>query len=519
MATVELTVGTQPGDNYKAAASVTATYLNAVVIDTVNLKDGTGVALPTDNAKVTDLLTVWRTVHIERDSMGVVTGNTVSGNIVALLPAGASNTTAKEVTVSNDLDDGSKNLDSAVADNGRFEKGEITVAGVNVIAALDGNGNKRVAKAAGLNITSTPLPFAADDGGILAPATLSGTVTGITQAGGNYTLILNVTAHSGATIDWANLPNGGLIFPGGITIAGGPRMRISSAAGNPNGPTGGVTVTSLAIPYTMKDDDLITGDVPDPDIGGMASIYKPAYVVPVADTGKDTPNAAFALNSPDAVSEAQITASKGVQRSTDEYWVVTLLNGYQTSLDHDNDPDREGTDRAAAWRTVDGVIFGLESIRDWIATTALDAAGKALGGKGVDPASAGRQTRIQEIINHEVGHLFGLEHDDGLKTADDPNGGVMNPSCCPPDDPANGTRGASTFTQLSLSKIRTKTHPGGGPDARVDDALETTSGSADQEPMADEPKPLVSPAGPRAGIGQRPPAIKNPRRGNMARKH
>jgi hypothetical protein len=78
----------------------------------------------------------------------------------------------------------------------------------------------------------------------------------------------------------------------------------------------------------------------------------------------------------------------------------------------------------------------------------------------VDPAVAGRQNRLQEILNHEIGHQFNQVHPDGAVTAADPLGGVEAPSCCPPDSPVSGTRGASTFTRTGLMRIRSTLHPG-----------------------------------------------------------
>lgn len=450
VATVELTMPMQPGDNVKAAASGKQAYINGLVVDGVGLKDSTGAALPTTKGKLTDLLTVWRKVHVEVDSMGVVTGNQVTGNITGLLPAGAGTGTATGVTVDNSLDDGSPDLDDGAPQNGRFERGRLTVAGVNVLTPVDGNGNTRIARAAGMNITSTPLPFTAIDNDLFGNSTMSGTLTQIVQVGGKYVLRLNVTANSETPIDWPD-------FIGGtISVGGGPAMAIDDSFAALNS----LEVAALRIPYSLVDDDALTGDVPDLDTSGLAAVYAPAYVVPVADTGKNTPAATFHLNSSTADLAAHINASKGVALSTNDYWAVTALAAYQVAAGPggidtgDNDPDSEGTDRAWADSNVQGVLFGMESVRDWIATPS------PLGGNSTDPASAGRQSRTQEILSHEIGHLFGLDHADGNVTAADPAGGVMNPSCCPPDNPAMGTRGASTFTQTSLAKIRAKTKPG-----------------------------------------------------------
>lgn len=183
--------------------------------------------------------------------------------------------------------------------------------------------------------------------------------------------------------------------------------------------------------------------------------------MPEFDTGKNTSNATFHLNTPTTFSifTNHLSDSRGSPLSTPDYWVVLLKNGYQTGIDSDNDPNAEGTYRAAAALPSEGVLLLEESIRDWIAATNLPP---AFGGNGVDPdttGATGRQPRRQEIINHEIGHLFGLLHSDGLPTASEPFGDVMAPSCCPP----NFVRRASTFGSTSLHKIRSKHKPGSGP--------------------------------------------------------
>lgn len=76
-----LTVTKQPGDNFVVAASTDDSYLTEVEINGTSLKDSTNNSLPTMKAKRTELLTVWRKVHLEVDSMGQVGNNLVNGYI------------------------------------------------------------------------------------------------------------------------------------------------------------------------------------------------------------------------------------------------------------------------------------------------------------------------------------------------------------------------------------------------------------------------------------------------------
>jgi hypothetical protein len=83
VATVEFTTTMQPGDNFMVAASTDSNYLNGVFAVSTNLRDSAGNNLPTNNAKATPMLTVWRQLHMEVDSMDRVMGNVITGTITA----------------------------------------------------------------------------------------------------------------------------------------------------------------------------------------------------------------------------------------------------------------------------------------------------------------------------------------------------------------------------------------------------------------------------------------------------
>lgn len=89
-----LIVGKQPGDNYRVAAAATfrsSNYLldehTNIVGDDLSYKTNvlpTNTAYSNSPAVQSKLLTVWRKLHIERDSMGPVKGNSVSGQILSI---------------------------------------------------------------------------------------------------------------------------------------------------------------------------------------------------------------------------------------------------------------------------------------------------------------------------------------------------------------------------------------------------------------------------------------------------
>lgn len=84
VATVQFTTTMNPGDNFMVAASTDQNYLNGVIATGPGLKDSAGNTLPTNNAKATPMLTVWRRLHIEVDSMEPVRGNKLTGNVLSV---------------------------------------------------------------------------------------------------------------------------------------------------------------------------------------------------------------------------------------------------------------------------------------------------------------------------------------------------------------------------------------------------------------------------------------------------
>jgi hypothetical protein len=118
-----LTVSMQPGDNFKVAAACSQDYLLGLVVEGVDLKDADGNFLPTNQGSSTDMLTVWRRLHIEVDSMGNVFGNQVTGFLTGVIPNPKSFTTKVEV--------------SGRLEEGRFQGGLIKIAHVGSFPVTD----------------------------------------------------------------------------------------------------------------------------------------------------------------------------------------------------------------------------------------------------------------------------------------------------------------------------------------------------------------------------------------------
>jgi hypothetical protein len=116
-----LTVTMQPGDNFVVAASADPSYFGSITVDGTGLKHSVDGTLPTAKAKRTEMLTVWRRLHMEVDSMGVVIDNKVEGNL----------TETKKVSIGNQT----LNLSVNNLEPNRFEKGRLIIKrGVTLIA-------------------------------------------------------------------------------------------------------------------------------------------------------------------------------------------------------------------------------------------------------------------------------------------------------------------------------------------------------------------------------------------------
>lgn len=82
VAAVTLTTNRFPGNNYMVAASLDQNYLSRLDVKGLALIDRNTQGSPT-KAKTTQMLTIWRRLHIEVDSMGYVSGNYVTGRVTA----------------------------------------------------------------------------------------------------------------------------------------------------------------------------------------------------------------------------------------------------------------------------------------------------------------------------------------------------------------------------------------------------------------------------------------------------
>jgi hypothetical protein len=145
----------QPGDNFAIVASLTDDYLTGITFnstDGTKLVDSTNKAIPISGARNSDnvqairtqMLTVWRSLHIEVDSMGQAHENYVRGNI------SGSNLLSKGQTKT-------LNVTAADLEINRFEKGRLELATIaNFMDVISNTGNTVTVK----NSTSNDIVLA-----------------------------------------------------------------------------------------------------------------------------------------------------------------------------------------------------------------------------------------------------------------------------------------------------------------------------------------------------------------------
>jgi len=397
-ARITFTVSMQPGNNYRAAASLYAAD-----------RDNTTQAHADANtppARVTfsQMLTVWRKLHVETDSMDAVTGNEISGPFTNIVGSGTSLTEVSGVGL---LDDGSKDLDDAPPRNGRFENGTLTIGTIPntiTISPITGNGNSRVVFPAA---SIAGLPFFAEDNDFFGNGTISGTITQVTKSGGNFVWTLSVTANSETPIDWPD-------FVGGTLDVGGG-SNVSIVASSATAPT--LTTNALNIPCIVIDDDDDTLLPKLPDTGTLASAYQPAYMVPVFDVGDNNLAVPFVLNrqSNVALSSLMDWDSRGL--NSPDFWVTYLLEAYQGDTARgDYDPNGETAAFGTTPSMTGGSLIYLE-VHQQHENTA-------------DPLA-----EEQDTVVHETGHTVGSSGDEPV------------------------TNGAARFLSAYLQLIRASTMP------------------------------------------------------------
>jgi len=405
---ITLTVSMQPGNNYRAAASVireaVQTQIDQADADDLSVYAG-------DDGKVyrngdfagyqvpvvwSQMLTVWRRLHVELDSMGPVTDNKIDSPFTGIVGTG---TALTEINGLYSLDDVSANLDKTPPGNGRFENGTLVVGDVQfttAIGPITANGSNRVvfppASIAGL-------PFSAVDNDEWGNGTISRTITEVVESGINFVWTLNVTAQNEFPVDWPDFVGGTFSIGEASDV---PIIAAGAAASQ-------LTTSALNIRCTVHDDDDDTLLPKLPDVSTMADAYAPAYVVPVYDVGDNNMNVPFVLNlpNPNAVFDAQDWDSRS--ENAHGFWVAYILMGFQGTFLKDVDPDSEFP---AYGETVDPeggstIFIEVHGAHEGVANPVTEEqdsvaheTGHAVGDSGTEPVTDGNSNFFAEYLQH-----------------------------------------------------------------------------------------------------------------------
>jgi hypothetical protein len=410
-AVLDLIVTMQPGDNFRVAAALEADMLDDLTVNPLDLQTdpellyvpaGNDAGLDGFDGKLTQMLTVWRTLHVELDSMEPVPApphpqqNIKSGKVVEIRGASPE---AKEITVDMDLRDGSPDMDDdeVPLGFGRFELGELTIGtgagvpGATVTPNICCNGRFIVQKGF--------------DGGIEIAFLMTKPglppVTGRVWQWDAGSLEFHVAVTEGTLATQ---------YKDGTLNISGVEMEIRRVRVN----HGIVQVKTLKeIPFVLHDDDDDTVLPKIPDTSLLADALAEAYLVfdLVGTQDVDLP---FVANvHPSAAVTLHAPWQTRTSNSAD-YWVAYVIAGFQGRtyaepapgfVVADGDPNIElaiGPIFGVTTAPTGGSIIFLETIRD------LQLHINTIPGLSELYESLGIELEIMEAdtLIHEVGHAI-----------------------------------------------------------------------------------------------------------------
>jgi hypothetical protein len=398
----------QPGDNYRVIATTSQEWrdtLRAVQPSSTGEMDVT----EDGKAGVSELLTVWRTLHVELDSMDLAPTsaaaserNFVDGSITAIGDVkhiqGVGRRPTRVVLMPEattpplGLSDRSKDL-SGTGDAfgfGRFEGGVLQVGvGVNV-ERLDGNSSDFVQKLGGMTI-----PFK------LVDASGGNALTGIILEWDSQVREFTLSTAVGRPIY-----EGGRITVAGVTwivrIASGPNVAV---------------LDDLILPFHLFDDDdavtpfTISTGLLQPSDDSATNPYAQAYVRPSSDVASPK-QAPFNRNvssppGPDETREEkeQLALGRDSLVSMPGYWVMYAQGAFQADEAEDLDPASEIGSPAGQTVFIPGnpsasdgygSLIYLETIRDSVR-------------KNTSQVDRVAEECVEATLPHEFGHQFGLD--------------------------------------------------------------------------------------------------------------
>lgn len=363
-ATLKLTI--QPGDNFAVAASLTDTYLSNITFngtDGTKLVDGANKLIPISSeansdsvpAVRTSMLTVWRKVHFEGDSMQNVTGNSVTGTV----------TDTKKVS------NGTQTLNLSVMnlEPDRFDGGTMTITHGTIT---------RTFKVLSVTYDTTTTPPT-----IVTHANTASAVTFSNNAGA-----FNVVNGDSFTL----YDDDDFNDNEGTTLRGDEGEVM---------PAPDTSMTSLIYPTDNPCSDVLTS---------YCNVFASAYTKPIYDLPNATTKVPFVLNLPMSVDitqtgaiPAEVQAAFRFDNSTlsdmDQFWAVYFTSAYQIDERFDGDPN--GSQNVLG--ITDSLVGSGQGCLLFLENTRVREGGSRW--------NTGALSRNYTMA-HELGHKFGGIHTD-----------------------------------------------------------------------------------------------------------
>jgi hypothetical protein len=373
MAEAIFTLSMNPGDNFRAVAVTDPNGFNGLAAlqnDGLNARvvtNATGTPVPANH--VSPLLTVWRRLHVEIDSMRAVPSgsNLVAGQVTSIMGSSANLATQVNVNVNLAAGDASVNLDSG--GNGRFENGGILI-GTNSPPALTfgilGNGSTyfRAQTNQSFNI-----PFTLVNGTNAAV----GQVWGMDNTGINtlFSMSTSLTAQA---------------FSGGTMVVAGQAFGVLANSGN----TVALSNANATLAFAAVDDDDNSVLPHLPDTSDLGRAFSAAYVsVLINDVGVSSTNLPFVRNLETSAARLNARQWESAALHSADFWVAYVLGVFQHATQTDGDPDTE----------LSPAPFGT--------TFAVQGGSFVYVQRHYEPGVTNRLAEERDTVNHEVSHLFG----------------------------------------------------------------------------------------------------------------
>jgi hypothetical protein len=468
----------QPGDNFAVAASLSDQYRNGINVNSMDgsiLSNSTNQTIPISGASHPDnvaglrtrMLTVWRKLHIEIDSMGPAHENYVRGEVsgsttIARGRSKTLNVTANPMEV-NRFENGRMELAAITSFLDVISNTATTITVKNIIASdivLTNNVSFELLSASGANSAVGTIPT----GQTITPmqtVTLNFAGTPLTvNAFSNGQMVitpvlrsLTITSNTATSVTVTN--NG----PGSIAIANATHFRLYDDDDMDNlSPTnaGSALNGDEGEDVVAPDTSLLTDNSSNP----ANNVFAPAYIVPRYDLGSGDSDVVFNPRPNwDQISPfLSLFFQNLTYEARSDFWTIYLLGAYQPPTYSQSSP-------TSTQFVIDGDPLRYQCGGGLICTTygaanatsseppATSTIIRRNDGTGVMVfAEVGRPneyaadylsrpvSRAYTLV-HEVGHLFRGVHSDG---------DLMAPTL---------SRTVGRFSDTSLDVIRKTEHP------------------------------------------------------------